>query len=266
MDVPRRKILPDSTAGRILCVRMTIKPRQSLALPIRRSAARKPARIVFVTGTDTGVGKTLLTALLLVHLRARGASVVALKPFCSGSRADADLLWKLQDGALAMDEINPFFFTEPVAPLVSQQLHRRFVTLKGALRHIQTIARRYEWVVIEGSGGLLVPLGEGFTVRDLITRLNCEVVVVGRNQLGTINHTLLTMESLASARIRKRTVVLMNGPRRDVSAATNARILSGFLPAKRLFALPYLGSRTNLSGACRANAIFLKKTLADILR
>ena len=76
-------------------------------------------RIIFITGTDTGVGKTLLTGLLLHHLRQSGCHALAMKPFCSGSRADAEFLHAVQDGELTLDEINPFFFAEPLAPLVA---------------------------------------------------------------------------------------------------------------------------------------------------
>src|SRR5258708_17263219 len=149
-------------------------------------------KILFITGTDTGVGKTLLTAVLLCYLRGRGARALALKPFCSGGRADAELLHRLQEGDLSLDEVNPFYFFEPVAPLVSVRRHNNHVPIVGVAQHIRSIASRLasgdplqssnlknkrpkqtaeNYLLIEGSGGLLVPLGEGYTVLDLITRL-----------------------------------------------------------------------------------------------
>src|SRR2546426_834034 len=80
---------------------------------------RRVAKILFVTGTDTGVGKTLVVASLLYHLRQRDVSALAMKPFCSGSRADVQLLQRIQDGAVTNEEANPFYFREPVAPLVA---------------------------------------------------------------------------------------------------------------------------------------------------
>src|SRR5579859_2301962 len=100
------------------------------------------ARILFITGTDTGVGKTLLTSLLLCYLRSRGARVLALKPFCSGGRADAELLCELQDGDLTLDEINPFYFPEPVAPLISALKHKRNIPLDHVVQRIHSIASR----------------------------------------------------------------------------------------------------------------------------
>ena len=99
-----------------------------------------PARTIFITGTDTGVGKTLLTALLLTHLRDGGCKARALKPFSSGGREDAELLFKLQDGELTLDEINPFHFSEPLAPLVAARIHRRSISLREVLAHIRGVA------------------------------------------------------------------------------------------------------------------------------
>src|SRR6516225_1680307 len=223
-------------------------------------------RIVFITGTDTGVGKTLLTALLLSHLRGQGLHALALKPFCSGTRSDAQLLHKLQDGDLTLDEVNPFYFPEPVAPLISARKHNHHIPLDEVVKHINSIASHLSslppaprtaiknsklkiknYLLVEGSGGLLVPLGEDYTVRDLIARLNCEVIVVSRNKLGTINHTLLTLHALKLSHSASRLsahsalrphhstlptpnsalkVALMDSKRPDQSAASNADILA----------------------------------------
>src|SRR5579859_28442 len=91
--------------------------------------AGPPVRIIFVTGTDTGVGKTVLMGLLLAHLRRRGAAAFALKPFCSGSRRDVQLLHALQNRELQAGEINPFYFPEPVAPVASARQPGRGVQL-----------------------------------------------------------------------------------------------------------------------------------------
>src|SRR5262245_14497872 len=97
------------------------------------------SRILFVTGTDTGVGKTLMTALLLAHLRAHGHNAIALKPFCSGTRDDAELLHSLQVGDLSLNEINPFYFDEPIAPIVAARKHRRRIPLPAVLKHIHSV-------------------------------------------------------------------------------------------------------------------------------
>ena len=89
------------------------------------------AKFIFVTGTDTGVGKTLLTGLLVAHLLNSGKRAIALKPFCSGGMDDVEFLYAMQGGAVAREEINPFYFPEPVAPLVSARLHRRRIRLEA---------------------------------------------------------------------------------------------------------------------------------------
>src|SRR4051812_14027143 len=117
---------------------------------MNRSANRPAGRIAFITGTDTGVGKTIFTGLLLHHLRQRHHAL-AMKPFCSGGRADVKLLRAMQDEELTEAEINPFYFPEAVAPLVSLRQRHRTVSLVEVVRRIREIAARCEWLLVEGS-------------------------------------------------------------------------------------------------------------------
>jgi dethiobiotin synthetase len=204
-----------------------------------------PAKILFITGTDTGVGKTVLTACLLAYLRQTGIDALAMKPFCSGGRGDVELLQSIQESRLPDDVINPFYFPDAVAPLVAARKARRKVTLADVLRKIRAVARQCDCLLIEGSGGLLVPLGEGYTVGDLIRRLRCEVLVAARNKLGTINHTLLTVEALRRRSRQPIKVVLMNQPVADLSARTNQQILAEILAPIEVVRFPYLGKRTS---------------------
>jgi dethiobiotin synthetase len=246
------------------------------------------SRILFITGTDTGVGKTLLTALLLAHLRSQGQHAIALKPFCSGTRADAELLHSLQDGDLSLDEINPFYFSEPIAPLVAARIHRRRIPLAKVLQHIHSVLGRVSspiknqsrfgigisktrkskiktpFLLIEGSGGLLVPLGEGYTVLDLIAALNCEVVVVSRNKLGTINHTLLTIRALQQAGIRKLSVALMDRKTKDVAGGSNYKFLAELLAPLPVHSIPFLRSSCRTAAAVKKNATSLERLLAFV--
>jgi dethiobiotin synthetase len=209
-------------------------------------------KIIFITGTDTGVGKTILTTLLLSHLRQAGVPAFALKPFCSGDRADAELLHSLQNDDFTLDQINPYHFKEPLAPLVAARLHNRKITLRQTVRHIERISTRLKnppiqkskspkiqprtpplypftppVLLIEGAGGLLAPLGENFNLLDVILaarnvqhRLSSiEVVLVAPNRLGTISHTLLTTQALQTDNIQQIKVVLM-----DCDAPSPSRI------------------------------------------
>lgn len=227
-------------------------------------------RLIFVTGTDTGVGKTTLTALLLAHLRSQQISALAIKPFCSGSRGDVTLLRSLQDNKLTPDEINPFFFSEPLAPFAAARLHRRIIPLQRVIEHIRLIAGRCDCLIIEGVGGLLVPLGSNYSVLDLITGLRCEVLIVARNQLGTLNHSLLTMRALRSTRSSSLKpgkggagikVVLMQPRRPDACSVSNPRLLAELLKPTPVLSLPFLGPRCNRANHLRRCARGLKKRL-----
>jgi dethiobiotin synthetase len=222
-------------------------------------------RIVFITGTDTGVGKTFLTGLLLHHLRQNGCHALAMKPFCSGSRDDTEFLRAILDGELTPDEITPCFFAEPLAPFVASRRHRRLVSVPAVLRQIRRIASRCQCLLIEGIGGLLVPLARGFSVRDLIASLQCEVIVVARNRLGTINHTWLTVEALKTIDNKGLKVVLMSHKNEDASAGSNRRTLAQLLAPTPVLPLPFLGVNSMRTEAVKRNRKKVQKTLARIL-
>jgi dethiobiotin synthetase len=253
-------------------------------------------RTIFITGTDTGVGKTLVTALMLVHLRQTGVRALALKPFCSGGRDDAELLHGLQDYELTIDEVNPFHFAEPLAPLVAARLHRRSVSLNAVMNKIRECQERCDVLLIEGAGGLLAPLGESpvYTALDLIAKLDCEVLVVSRNRLGTINHTLLTLDALQSdwfARLTRRKalpsawlakgrslaksqmrprqpmprIVLTNHQRQDSSSLSNAEILAELIGPFRLFEIPFLKGNPMKLKALKKAEKNIKITLARVV-
>lgn len=220
--------------------------------------------IVFVTGTDTGIGKTVLAALLVRYLRQRRVHALAMKPFCSGSRDDVDILWSAQDREIARERINPFHYSLPVAPLMAARRAQRSVSLREVLRRIRELAAACELLLVEGAGGLYVPLGEGYTVADVIRRLRCSVVLAARNRLGTVNHTLLTLGALKQIGIREATVALIDADEPDESSSANARLIQEF-SGTAVMRLSYLGSGPvdpeHLDGSVKK----VKKTLARIL-
>ncbi|MGA2281782.1 MAG: dethiobiotin synthase [Verrucomicrobiota bacterium] len=197
----------------------------------------------FITGTDTGVGKTVLTALLARHLRERGVNAAALKPVCSGGRDDARVLRAAMKGALTADEINPWHFRAPVAPLLAARRERRQVKLTDVLAHVRTMQKRFDVVLVEGAGGLLSPLGGDFNSRDLIAALRATPMIVCPNRLGAVNQVLLTFAALPRSASCRARVVLMSLSKPDASASTNVSLLVEFLDAKRIFCLPWLGGR-----------------------
>ena len=198
---------------------------------------------VFITGPDTGVGKTVLTALLARHLRERGVSAAALKPICSGDRADARALHTVSDGTLTLDEINPWHFRAPIAPLLAARRERKQVKLADVLAHVRMMQRRFDVLLVEGAGGLLSPLGGNFDSRDLIAALRATPMVVCPNRLGAVNQVLLTLAALPRSASRRARVVLMSPSKPDASTNTNAGLLAEFFHAEKIFRLPWLDKR-----------------------
>ncbi|HWC58056.1 MAG TPA: dethiobiotin synthase [Verrucomicrobiae bacterium] len=233
---------------------------------MKSRAAQRPGKIIFVTGTDTGVGKTIFTGLFVHHLREQGVHALAVKPFCSGSRADVRLLRAMQGAELNEDEINPFYFPEPVAPLVSARRSKRLISLSEVVQRLRKIARRCECLLVEGAGGLLVPLGEKYFVSDVIKRLKCDVILVSRNQLGTINHTLLTAGALKRFGVKNISVALMGTSKKDASVKKNAELLREFLGEIPVHEINFLGKNPNKIGVLKKSHKKVKKTLAGMYR
>ena len=206
---------------------------------------------LFITGTDTGVGKTVLTALLARYLRQRGVRAAALKPVCSGGRGDVRALHAAMNGSLTLDEINPWHFRAPVAPLLAARRERKRVKLAQVRAHVRAIQKRFDQVLIEGAGGVLSPLGESFDSCDLIAAWRATPIIVCPNRLGAVNQVLLILAALPPGAARRARVVLMSSPKPDVSAKTNAGLLAEFFDAERIFSLPWLGRRLNMEKALK---------------
>ena len=222
-------------------------------------------KIIFVTGTDTGVGKTVLTALLLRHLRETGCHALAMKPFCSGSRGDAQLLCELQENLLTLDEINPFYFTDPVAPLASRGGPKN-IRIDAVLAKIDAIFCRCDVLLVEGIGGLMVPLAKNLSVLDLIQRLGCPVVLVSADKLGTLNHTLMSIKCLQDVGAKMVKVAMMEAPKPEFSSRSNAKIIKKMAPKTPIFRVPNLHFQTPTAAKIKKYAKYLKKTLARILK
>lgn len=200
------------------------------------------ARVHFITGTDTGAGKTLFTALLLAHLRATGQRALAIKPVCTGPRDDVRLLQSLQSGELTDAEMNPFHYRKPSAPLVAAQ--GKGVSPAAVTREISKLSLKCDILLVEGAGGLLVPLGGRATWEDVLGRLKCPVWLVANNRLGAINHTLLSAQRLQSGGETLAGVVLMNAQRRAAqvkAVSENKAVLATFLRKTPIFEVPFLG-------------------------
>lgn len=206
-------------------------------------------RTFFITGTDTGVGKTVFTALFARFLRGQKVKVATLKPLCSGGRDDAEALHAALDGTLTLDEINPWHFRAPLAPSLAAKLENKSVQIASVLAHIRVTQKKFDVTLVEGAGGLLSPLGENFDSRDLLVVLRATPIIVASNKLGVVNHILLTLEALPKKLRAKAKVVLMSPPKPDVATKSNAKLLGQFIAAEKIFTLPWLGEKFDAAKA-----------------
>jgi dethiobiotin synthetase len=172
-------------------------------------------RGLFVTGTDTGVGKSVVAAAICAALAARGEPVAAFKPAVTGLDEqpgewlhDHVLLARAAGGRQAPEEVAPYRFGPAVSPHYAAELAGQ--TIEPA--RILAAARRHELLICEGVGGLMVPITPGYLVRDLAVDLGLPVVIAARTGLGTINHTLLTIEAARAAGLSVNGVVMTPWP------------------------------------------------------
>jgi len=173
----------------------------------------------FITGTDTGVGKTVITAGLLGALRKRGMNAMAIKPIQSGGvlrdhqliSEDAYFYGVVTDLPYTTCELNPICLQAPLAPAVAAEAEGVTIKLDTILEHFRRISAKHQLTLVEGAGGLIVPLtGAGETMADLAVSMDLPLVIVARPDLGTINHTCLTV-AYAKARGLKVAGIIING-------------------------------------------------------
>ncbi len=160
---------------------------------------------IFITGTDTAVGKTLVTAALAVSLQKRGLDIGVMKPVetgvVQGRPSDAVRLARAAQVSDALDLVRPYAFRLPVAPFDAARAERRTIKLSTIVRAYRQLHARHELLLVEGAGGVHVPITPMMDVLDLIEKLKTPVVVVGRAGLGGVNHTMLTLNALRARAI-----------------------------------------------------------------
>ena len=182
---------------------------------------------LFLTGTDTGVGKTFTTALLTRALREAGLGTIALKPLCSGERSDVEILRAASENTLSLDETNPIWLQAPAAPFVAAQLENRTLSIDPLIDWFRKLSSKHSSLLVEGAGGWLVPITETQTLADFAVRLGLPVIPVVANRLGCINHALLTLESIRPRGLPCPGIILNNlTPAADIAQRTNAQILA----------------------------------------
>jgi dethiobiotin synthetase len=174
---------------------------------------------IFITGTDTGVGKTYVGACIAAALRGKGLDVGVMKPAETGCRvrrgelvpADALLLMRSAYVTDPLELVNPFRFRAALAPLAAAAREGKRVHLRKIIAAYQSLEQQHKFMIVEGAGGILVPLTLGQSYRDLAAILGLPVLIVARPGLGTINHTRLTIEALQKRKIPIAGIVINYG-------------------------------------------------------
>ena len=176
-------------------------------------------RGIFITGTDTGVGKTIVAATLARLLRMNGARVGVMKPVTSGCREEGGKL--VSDDALLLckaagvelsDDVAPFCLREALAPSDAAKIDGVRIDFSVIKAAFSRLASSYDYVIVEGAGGLMVPLSGGLLVADLARELELPLLVVARPGLGTINHTVLTCFAAQQLGLRVAGVIINGMP------------------------------------------------------
>jgi dethiobiotin synthetase len=207
-------------------------------------------RALFVTGTDTGVGKTLIAAALLRGLRERGTRVAAMKPVASGCRETPDGI--VNDDALALIAeaseqapyriVNPYAFVPAIAPHVAAVEAGTRIDLRELERAYRILAGLADVVVIEGAGGWLVPLDERHALADFARRVKADVILVVGLRLGCLNHALLTAQAVAHSELKLAGWVANAIDPHFERASDNVRALEERLKAPLLGVIPHRNS------------------------
>jgi dethiobiotin synthetase len=176
-------------------------------------------RGVFVTGTDTEVGKTILSAAIVAAAVQRGMRIAAFKPVVTGLDEpvvdwprDHELLSQVANAGQSPEDVAPYRYGPAVSPHLAESLAGESVTPEAFVEAARIEAQKAEALVVEGVGGLLVPLTKDYLVRDLAGELSLPVVIAAHPGLGTINHSLLTIEAARAVALRIQAVVLTPWP------------------------------------------------------
>ena len=197
---------------------------------------------IFITGTDTGCGKTYVTALLAKFLADKGMDVGVMKPISAGpaSENDAVLLKKELKLSDPIGLINPIRLKYPLAPHPAAQKEGKKIEIKKIFKAYRTLSQKHELVLVEGLGGVAVPITANYVLIDLIRDMKLPTIIVARAGLGTINHTLLTINALRQEKIEVLGVILNGFRGKDPSEKSNAEMIRELGRVAILAKIPYL--------------------------
>lgn len=225
------------------------------------------AKGFFITGTDTGIGKTVIAGALIRALRSLGYKTVGMKPIETGCQRavdsrqqtvdskqhtarnsnilipeDGTFLQEMSGTGESLDLITPIRFEKPLAPLPASEIEGRPIDREKMMRAFTHLAQKYDTLIVEGIGGIMVPISKTYFVVDLASDLGLPVIVVTSPRLGTLNHTLLTVQ-VAIARGISVAGIIVNyhkPPEGTVAEQTNPDVLEMTCPAPLLGIFPYI--------------------------
>lgn len=219
---------------------------------------------IVVTGSDTGIGKTIISILLCRIALRLGKRVIGLKPFSSGDRHDASSLVWAADGdggdLERLNLINPWHFSRPLAPCVAAGENGNLPQFEEVRRWILQSSRQSQVTIIEGAGGMLSPLGTKYTVMDVGVALGARFACVINNRIGAINQARLCYELFKSRGLTDFAIILNQVSAPDESSDSNENLIAEYCPGARVVRLPKIqGLRT--AESVQAVDDFLKKSL-----
>ena len=199
---------------------------------------------LFIVGTDTGVGKSVVTAGLAMAFKSRGVDVGVMKPVSTGGPRPLDALFLKKAAQLEdpLEWINPIHLELPLAPWVASCLIGEKINLYKIRSAYRQLKKRHPFILVEGTGGLLVPITARFSILDLVKEFRLPVLVVARTGLGTLNHTGLTLRLLEQNHIPVIGVVLNGFPMKgklSLAERTNPEALRLVYKVKRVIKLPW---------------------------
>ena len=192
---------------------------------------------IFITGTGTEIGKTVIAGGLAASLRQSGMNVGVMKPISTGDTADAQFLKHAAQVDDELSSINPIYLRHPLAPSVAARIEEKEIDLSGIETVFTEFQQKYDFVIVEGVGGIAVPIQDDFLVAHLIQRLQLPILIVAAVGLGTLNHTLLTVAFARQFNIQIAGIVL-NGLRPEIAGLAEA---TNPVEIEKLTGVPVIG-------------------------
>ncbi len=215
-----------------------------------------PNKIFFITGIDTNIGKTFVSLLLMLAFKQKGLNAGYMKPVETGVKINKDGSKNYLDGRYLKEEgklttnleiITPYTFESPLSPYAASKFEDKTICIKEILFKFYELNRMYDYMIVEGAGGMLVPLKKNHFVIDIARYIDAGVILVTKAGLGMINHTLLNIEYAKSHEIKISGIIINNAlNENDESVLSNKKTLLEYTDVPILGDIPYIQNRNDL--------------------